>query len=743
MKFRITAKDFLMFVLFCILLFYLCCIGIVNFSTFAKTGEFAGLNPFRAFSSEFFAGTIILFLGVLIVIFTSVSSYIFSKEKGKGLGLLFGEKEEKGYNRWAEEKEIKTDKDVEKIMVVDHETKAAGMPLINNGKEMWVDNGEYHNLVIGSTGSGKTETIVKPMVNLLAKKGESMIIMDPKGEIYQYSADYLKQRGYNIKVLNFRDPQMGNAWNPLTLPYQYMKAGNTDKMTELLDDVALNILYDPSNKSDGGFWEKSAADYFSGLALGLFEDAKDEKEININSISLMSTVGEEKFAASTYIKEYFNSLKGANSQASIFASNTVNAPTETKGGILSTFRQKIRGFASREHLSEMLAYSDFDMRDIGKQKTAIFIIIHDEKTTYHALATIFIKQCYETLVDEAQKNGGKLQYRTNFILDEFANMPPLKDIDAMVTAARSRLIRFTFIIQNFGQLKDIYGEKAGTIKGNCSNTVYLISTELASLEELSKLAGDVKVKDDKDKNASRPLITITDLQKLKQFEVILFRLRKPPFRTKLVPDFKMEWGINRVKADLVEREMHPVLLFDLREYVKEEKRKKMYAAIDENNPMPPFQDNLMPQMPGMDRAPGVGMPGVGMNPFAGGMPTDEELDKMIKDIDAKIAALDAEEAAKKNGGNLELPKETKPVGDFNGGYNVYNTPKEELVVEPTPVIDQPIEVKEPVRVEDTKEVEETKEEEVKPKVVVDNESVIIDDKQVSDDEFFDDFFGDD
>src|SRR5699024_8636871 len=142
---------------------------------------------------------------------------------------------------------------------------AAGIPLINNGKEMWIDNGEYHNLVIGSTGSGKTETVVKPMVNLLAKKGESMIITDPKGEIYKYSAAYLRSKGYNIIVLNFREPLKGNSWNPLTLPYKYYKSGNQDKAIELLDDVALNILYDPSNKSESDFWEKSSADYFSGL----------------------------------------------------------------------------------------------------------------------------------------------------------------------------------------------------------------------------------------------------------------------------------------------------------------------------------------------------------------------------------------------------------------------------------------------------------------------------------------------
>ncbi len=593
MKFKISPKDFLVFCLYCVLLLYLCAIAVLNFSSFINEGEFYGLLPFKAFTGDYLVLTLFMFFISLVIIFSSVSSYIFNKEKGKGLGLKLGEKQESGYARWSTEKEIKADAGVAKVDPQANVVDAAGIPLINNGKETWVDNGEYHNLVIGSTGSGKTQTVVKPMVNLLAKKGESMIITDPKGEIYKYAATALKERGYKIIVLNFREPSHGNAWNPLTLPYVHYKNGNTDKSTELLDDVALNILYDQTKKnSDSDFWEKSAADYFSALALGLFYDAK-EKEVNLNSINYMSSIGEERYATSTYIKEYFN-LKGQDSSPYIFASNTINAPNETKGGILSTFRQKIRLFSSRESLSEMLAYSDFKMEDIGREKTAVFMIIHDEKKTYHSLMTIFIKQCYETLIDVAQENGGKLPYRTNFILDEFANMPPLKDVDSMVSAARSRDIRFTFIIQNFAQLNDVYGkEVAEIIKGNCGNLVYLISTELAALEEISKMCGEVKSKE-KDKTASTPLVTVSDLQKLKLFEAIIIRLRKNPFKTKLEPDFKMNWGMNRTEAQYPNREIKKIELFDIKKYVTEEKRKQMMNNLDNKNPnmSSPFNNNF-------------------------------------------------------------------------------------------------------------------------------------------------------
>jgi len=431
MKFKVEPKDFMLFVIYCVLLLYLCAIAVLNFASLSSDGTFYGLLPFKAFTPQYIGATLILFIISLVAIFSSVSSYIFKKEKGEiGIGITLKKKSSDGYSSWAKDKDIKEQSGVECVHPTDEVVNAAGIPLINDGKNIWVDNGEYHNLVIGSTGSGKTQTVVKPMVNLLAKKGESMIITDPKGEIYKYSASYLKEKGYRIIVLNFREPQRGNSWNPLTLPNKYYRAGNQDKAIELLNDVALNILYDPSNKNESDFWEKSAADYFSGLALGLFQDAKEE-EVNLNSINVMSAVGEERYAMSNYIKEYFG-MKGEKSNAYMFASSTINAPNDTKGGLLATFRQKIRNFSTGEALSEMLSYSDFDMKDIGNGKTAVFMIIHDEKKTYHPLMTIFIKQCYETLIDVAQENGGKLPVRTNFILDEFANMPPLKDVDAMV-----------------------------------------------------------------------------------------------------------------------------------------------------------------------------------------------------------------------------------------------------------------------------------------------------------------------
>ena len=726
MKFRVSKDDLIIFIIFCILLLYLCAIGVMNFVTFGAEGRFWGLNPFPAFGKDYIIITFVLFFAALIMIFTSVSSYIFTREKGPGIGLKIGDKEEKGYNRWAKDKEIKEDINVVKIDPTLPSLDAAGIVLTKDDKNFWVDNGEYHTLVIGSSGSGKTRGVVKPLVNILSKHGESMILTDPKGEIYASSAERLKDLGYNVIVLNFREPTKGSAWNPLTLPYQYYKEGNKDKATELLDDVSLSILYDPNNKNDP-FWEQSASSYFSGLALGLFENAKEE-EVNLNSINAMTTDGDQRFGTTKYINEYFNIL-GKNSNAYIFASGTIEAPNETQGGILSTFRQKIRVFTSRDSLSEMLGHSDFDLRDIGKGKTAIFIVIHDEKTTYHSLATIFIKQCYETLIDVAQKNGGKLPFRTNFILDEFANMPPLKDVDAMVTAARSRLMRFTFIIQNFAQLNDVYGkEVAEVIRGNCGNTIYLISSELAALEEISKMCGELKSKKD-DKTDSRPLVTVTDLQHMKFGEGILMRLRQHPLKIKLPWNDKIDWGYEVVESDYPSRDLKPIQIFDIREFVKEKKKEQAKDGMGDN-PM--------------------GFGPMGMNPFMnfnpnprpvppqGGLPSlsDIDIDQMMRDIDKKIAELDAEEARKKSASKANTVKEEikSPINDKS----------DDDIIDidfDLPSINS-LKTKQNVVEEDKNEEREVLQDVPKPKINIDADSIVVDNNLISDDEFFDDFFDD-
>ena len=394
-----------------------------------------------------------------------------------------------------------------------------------------------------------------------------------------------------------------------------------------------------------------------------------------------------------------------------------------KGSILSVFKQKIKLFASRENLSEMLSHSDFELADIGLKKTAVFIIIQDEKKTYHSLATILVKQCYETLIDVAQDNGGKLPIRTNFLLDEFANMPPLKDVTTMITAARSRSIRFTLIIQNFAQLNQVYGkDNAETIKGNCGNLVYLISSELAALEEISKMCGEVKSKE-KDKTASTPLVTVSDLQRMKMWEVIIIRSRLQPFKTKFTPDFKINWGKKYEKGNYPVRNKQAISLFDLKGFVKKQKQEKLSSMMENvgsNDDMVynPFLTNNNPPQ------------NTFIPPYISNSNEDEKtnninIEDLVKKIDARIAELEEEERREQN---QTVKKDIDPFKDFqDDNIVIQNDININNISKPDEGVLQTKDLEEEMPLPSEESVNE-KSIEIKPIETIDN------------DDFFDDFF---
>ena len=483
--------------------------------------------------------------------------------------------------------------------------------------------------------------------------------------------------------------------------------------------------------------------------MGLFEDAKAE-EINLNSVNLFTTIGEDKCGPnSNYANEYFKT-KDPTSPAYVSASSTISAPSETRGSILSVFKQKIRLFASRENLSEMLSHSDFEFEDIGKKKTAVFIVIQDEKKTYHSLVTIFLKQCYETLVDYAQKCGGKLPYRTNFLLDEFANMPPLKDVDTMVSAARSRKMRFFFVIQNYAQLAEVYGkEKGDTIRGNCTNIVYLISTELSALKEISEMCGEIKVKTDKkDKDGkaieeTRPLITVSDLQKLKMGEIILLRLRMNPFRTKLKLNYQIDWGEEDKcdKATYPTRDKQKLHVFDLKTYVDKKREAKREESMNK------LLSQVMPNMKQNSSLPGMSTSSKPMS-----------MQDMLKNIDKAVEKLEKEEQKKQasimgRGNSVGRIEPVKMPSNMVNDSSINPLQASNLVSKPNTqnVVDAKIENKNEKphvnstefasmitnKVNQSVKEDKTVHNDIKPEIKSGNKDY------VTDDQFFDDFFADD
>jgi len=465
------------------------------------------------------------------------------------------------YSRWASEDEIKSS--LHKVNLKSKRSIHGGVPLFAGPDAVYVDSSDTHSLVFGSTGSKKTRLIGMPTLQLYARAGESFIATDPKAELYEKTFPLLKKKGYRIFVLNLRDPLRSNKWNPLAIPYRLYWSDERDRAIEFVLDISKCIVKEKSEKDP--YWSNSAADLLAGLIISLFECA-EEQEIHFKSLRGLRAQAFKKIESgdNSFIQERFLKKLAPHSVAYSLLCGTVEVCDVTQGCILSTFDQALRPFLSQDRLLDMTSGSDFDINTIGKEKTAVFLINPDENTLYHHMISVFVKQCYTSLIAEAQKQPlQKLPRRVNFMLDEFSSIPQIADFPAMITAARSRNIRFTLMVQSMSQLKERYGIEAETIKGNCENWIYLNSKEKPLLEELIYLAGR--------KCNAEPLVSPSMLQTLNKDngEALILHERKLPFIARLMdidsyPDIAEAGG----KAHYPANDRKAIAIFDFEKFCK-------------------------------------------------------------------------------------------------------------------------------------------------------------------------------
>lgn len=387
--------------------------------------------------------------------------------------------------------------------------KKSGIVFKCEDEYMYTDVSDKHTLLFGSTGSKKTRNFCIPSVFAIGSAGESMIVSDPKGEIYLRTSGYLSNLDYNIRVINFRDPSASECWNPLIIPYRYYKNGSKDKALEMAADLTSQIKERVHSERDM-YWEDTAASLLFSIMIMIFEIAHSEDEVNFASIVkirgyISSADKKEQDIFWDLVEQFKNNMFIKGRLNSILSIKNVE---RTLGSVLSVFDTMLQDvLINRERLS-MLSHMTFEYAEIFTQKTIMYLILPDEKTTFHFLASVFIKQLYEYLIDKSYSLGGEMPIRVNYMLDEFSNLPYIKDMPAMISAARSRNIRFFIIVQSAAQLVCRYKEEAKTIKSNCANWIFLPSREIELLREISELCGQVYV----DGRGYRPLFSISTLQ---------------------------------------------------------------------------------------------------------------------------------------------------------------------------------------------------------------------------------------
>lgn len=458
----------------------------------------------------------------------------------------------------------------------------SGVVLKCENDVLYTDVSDKHTLLFGSTGTKKTRNFCIPTVFSIGSSDESMLISDPKGEIYKRTSGFLFNEGYNIRVINFRDRHSSEYWNPLTIPYRYYKTGNEDKAMELLADLTCQLKGRIHSQKDA-YWEEAASNLFFSIVLMIFEIASSENEVNFASVKkireyISSPQKEEKEIFWDLVEEFKDNffIKGR-----LDSIQSIKDVEKTLGCVLTTFDTMMQDVFINKSLLSMVSHMSFEYDELYKQKSAFFIIIPDEKTTFHFLASVFIKQLYEYLIDQSYITEGKLPIRVNYILDEFSNLPSIKDMSSMISAARSRNIRFFLIVQSLAQLEYQYKEEANTIKSNCSNWIFLPSRETALLKEISELCGEIFVEG----RGYRPLFSISSLQCLlvddEYSEALILRNNMRPY-VSLVKDFSF-YPQSKYDAHIQEiNSMKPVKVVSVPQFMVDQLQNKIENKIEKN-----------------------------------------------------------------------------------------------------------------------------------------------------------------
>ena len=411
--------------------------------------------------------------------------------------------------------------------------KSSGIPFFHDEDSIYVDDKDSHTIVIGSTGSGKTQTTVLPQLRLSMLSNESMVVVDEMGELYKKLGKELKNRGYKTFVVNFQEPEHSNNFNPLLVPYHLYKQNHQDVAMRIVENIG-NIIYRSENKEMDPFWNNSARNYFVGLTLYLFEHAKED-EINFTSIYDLSN----QIEATGKGKEILESLPPTN-PANINLAATILAPNETRGGILSVFRQNLGLLNSRIQLTSMLLTSDMNLEELVDDKFALFLVGEPSK---------FISKYMTMIIDELYNvvnTKGKSNRRINVILDRFTELSPIEDFHNVLSRSRSLNIRFTILIDSITSLVLLYGrEETLLIYNNIATIIYLYSSDEETLRKISELAGN--------ESEHNPLISTQELKTFKMFEALILKVREYPIKTKMIPDYQLPWNMDEEEIELPTR----------------------------------------------------------------------------------------------------------------------------------------------------------------------------------------------
>ena len=523
--------------------------------------------------------TPLIAVGVVIVLFIVLLSVLTSNYSLNGIKSKTVGDGQHGTARWATTQEVKktfatVPFDVASWRAGKNLPEVQGLILgsTQRGKQLdaLVDRDDVHCLMIGASGVGKTAFFLYPNLEFACASGMSYLALDTKGDLARnYGTIAQKYYGYNVSVIDLRNPTRSDGSNLLTLINRYTDIARehpdnlaarakAEKYAKILAKTIVNPGGDDQDRGQNAFFYDAAEGLLTSVILLLAEyvplDSAGHEKRHIVSVfklvqELLAPSGQGKKTGFQILMDNLPSTH----KARWFAGAALNTSEQGMASVMSTVLSRLNAFLDSE-LEQVLCFdSAIDAEHFAAEKSAIFLVLPEEDNTKNFMAGLMIQNLSRELFSVADEHGGKLQNRVVFYCDELGTMPPF-DILPLFSAGRSRKLTLVPIIQSLAQLEKNYGKEGAEIIGdNCQDTIFGgFAPNSQTAETLSKalgsrtvLTGSVsKGKDNTSQSlqmAERALLSPDELKNLPKGNFIVMKTGTHPMRTKLQLYFK--WGI--------------------------------------------------------------------------------------------------------------------------------------------------------------------------------------------------------
>ena len=450
----------------------------------------------------------------------------------------------------------------------------------NKNTTALVDTGDVHTLMIGAAGVGKTAYFLYPNIEFACASGMSFLSTDTKGDIARnYGGIARNCYGYNVSVIDLRNPTRSDENNILHLVNKYMDMYLTDKnnlsakakaekYAKITAKTIINIGGgDSASYGQNAFFYDAAEGLLASVILLLAEFGEKNERHIVSVFKLIQDLIAKPPAKNAKDKPpmYFTTLMNklpSEHKAKWLAGAALNSADQSMMSVMSTALSRLNSFLDSE-MEQILCFGTaIDAEIFCREKSAIFIILPEEDQSKYFMVSLLIQQLYREILTIADEYGGALPNRVMFFCDEFGTFPKIEGAEAMFSAGRSRRISIVAIIQSFAQLEQKYGKEGmEIITDNTQLTIFGgFAPNSQSAEVLSKALGEQTVQSgsvSQGKESSRsiqmigrPLMTVDELKSMPKGQFVVMKTGTHPMISKLKLYFK--WGIKFGEPFLLE-----------------------------------------------------------------------------------------------------------------------------------------------------------------------------------------------